>query len=319
MPPKKKRRSPGAGAAPPPPPPGPQALAEFLEWPTLLVRRMLDQDPAAAAAWATFAKSGFDIHSDFSGMMGPECALKLMQMAWQEAGVAVPEDMLSFHRATDINAVSQEIMMASDAQHVFNSVTERVAIDGLKEYRPASDASSAQKERDYSSMCDWLERNRSSCFPAAGTQRCLRHNKQCPTTAGPSKGRTRMAMAGTLCTPFTNQGTRSGLAHEGMESFYCWRSEVEEACMDIIALENSDLFPAASLWNPKGYTQINFIFSPSDPELIEHLLISHIVCGGVAGLPAGLGRRRRGLCKSASFTSVVKYTSGLEIDILDFL
>eukprot|EP00969_Alexandrium_andersonii_P089613 3956985-Alexandrium_andersonii.AAC.1 len=66
-----------------------------------------------------------------------------------------------------------------------------------------------------------LKVNRSTSFmryPFATAMR-LRHGRECQTTSEPTS-RLRMAVAGTMCTPWSSRGLRRGLSDEATEPWH---------------------------------------------------------------------------------------------------
>ena len=73
-----------------------------------------------------------------------------------------------------------------------------------------------------------------------------------------------MAVAGTMCTPFSPIGKQDGVANVATEAWHLWSMDMEQSQHDIVLLENSHLFPG-ELWRNrigKTHTLVSARFGP---------------------------------------------------------
>lgn len=89
--------------------PGPGSPAEFADWPCRQVNALLGSTvkdgPLRIARLQALLRGGTIIHTDYSGMCGPEMALRMQGRALEEFGIQLPNPYITLWRACDTDTV----------------------------------------------------------------------------------------------------------------------------------------------------------------------------------------------------------------------
>jgi hypothetical protein len=266
---------------------GPQSLAEVATWPDAVAKQLFACAPEKAESMKSLLRNGFVMQTDFSGKMGPELVMKMMQIAWTEHGLLSDDYDASrpfcrFASGCDCSVLSQQIMVSSTGgpEHVFPELLSKMPWEHrveIERRRPSPRSTREEQLQAYVSMEEYLQKNMQGCFPAEFHVPCLRHSgRKCPVSpaaglgskeAPPGTGRPlTFAAAGTMCTPWSSAGPRRGLADVATEPWHLWSCEMEARQPDIILLENSNYFPH-EIWQKRmGRTHVlvPIRFGPED-------------------------------------------------------
>lgn len=254
-------------------------MNDLAMWPDRLVERFHQGAPDKRQVFEKFVSDGLVVHTDFSGRLGPEVAVRMLQQSWAEAGVSMP---LYFWSGCDILQVSHTIMLQDTVGHVFNGLLSKMPAahqDEIKARRPAEGSDLATRRVAYEGMKSYLSENILQCFPLGATGFCLKHRRQCPVSwpgdleslkslpgggtggsssvavddaDGPCVGvdPLKLGMAGPMCTPWCNSGHHEGLSDPATEPWHLFSHAMEAEQYDAILIENSPLFPE-DIWTER--------------------------------------------------------------------
>jgi hypothetical protein len=245
-------------------------------WPVVQSQAVFDRSPRCKERIANLLRHGLVVHTDFSGKLGPEVTLRMLEMAWRELGVKLPFPTFDFHRGCDLLKTSQHLMMRNrdGPHHVFHDLLGRLPDEGrraVNEMRPLPDSSLQTRSSAFASMEAYLFRNRHEFFGVDKFAHCLMHGQRCPVNRDlsqyPEDQRPlSVAIAGTMCTPFSPIGKKDGVANMASEPWHLWSVDMCTTQHDIIMLENSHRFPEA-LWKKRidrSHSLVSLVFDVAD-------------------------------------------------------
>ena len=240
-------------------------MSELAAWPETLLEKLFGGLACASASamgrqqrFLELVEHGLIMHTDFSGKQCPEVSLRMVDVALHKRGINLADEWLVCWRACAIAPECQRLMLANTRppEHVFKELLACAPMeiqDGVRQCRPTRHMSSEQKEAAYLQMDRYLTLHRSSAFARARLApagACLRHPlHRCPASwvdsdaIEPEVRPVTCMVAGTMCTPWTMLGQRTGLAHEATEPWLLWVNEQAEVGFDLVTLENSEWFP----------------------------------------------------------------------------
>jgi hypothetical protein len=270
-------------------PDGPNTLNAFSAWPSLVLASLSTKLPSESDDALANARRqrlisnftpGYVLHTDFSGKQCPETAYRMMGVAMQEAGWPVPawQDWLVSWRACDNDKRCQEIMLSSKhrTEHILPEIASRLPAKLQRDItmlRPIDTATLETKRVAYANMKAMLWKRKASIFKTPPLSTCLAHPGQlCPVTwtnpsdARPSKRPRLSNIAGTLCTPWSSLGKRTGLGHPATEPWWVWAADVADTKYDEISFENSPHFPIDLFKDVVGQKAkvVSIVFGPQD-------------------------------------------------------
>ena len=239
---------------------GPSTPLEFAQWPDDVVQRLFSDDmahgPARRGRYEALVQQGHILHTDFSGQGCVEMCLQMAEVAAREAGMTLPSQLLSLHRACDSHPLCQKILKSFKPLHLFCDVADRVAgghRDSLRAMRPELTAKGNPKDHEdactkYNKMKGFLAQQGAAIFgPGKVSQGCLMHPGMACLVAAPESSSPhvplRTSVAGTMCTPWTKLGKGTGSGHPANESHHIWTEDAKRSDMDMVTLENSEFFP----------------------------------------------------------------------------
>jgi len=252
-------------------PAGPRSVQELANWPDMVVSKLLDTRHAGhkdrLLRLRENCEPGLALHTDFSGKGCFETSMRMLLKALAKAGVEThPIDAVSTHSVNDIAPLCLRVQMhptADRAVHVFKGLRERLPPAQQEELRklgPSKDASLYEKKVAFERVENYLIKNSAACFGQMATKGCavgsclLHPNMACQPWMPPISKATdypdrplTINCSGSMCTPFSSFGSRSGMAHDATESWHLHRLGQQFAQMDVSTLENSVHFPE-ELW-----------------------------------------------------------------------
>ena len=113
-------------------PPGPATPAAFADWPSLQVAALFGPRVPNRASFRQRLESllaaGSIVHTDYSGMQGPEMAMRMQHQALLEFGVRLPSRYMTTWRACDTLPTCQRVAMSGKypPRHMFPGIVERL-------------------------------------------------------------------------------------------------------------------------------------------------------------------------------------------------
>ena len=266
---------------------GPTTVEELLDWPRRLCVDLFGSKHTNAELlwqWSELLcdarvraernlEPGLVLHTDYTGQMSAETAVKMTVKAMRITGSwALHEDKVILHAGCDFSPLCQSLMMSMDSdQHIFDNVSVHVGEETrsqLERLRPPTyqEAAPTQEEADrrkkeaseaHRKQFQHLRDNRHKIFDekkAFRTAPCLRHHDQCPTVWRPSlhdvEGVKKSSeyplmwnISGPMCVPFTTFGKRLQEADPSMEAWHIWSHAMAASNYDLVTAENSDEMP----------------------------------------------------------------------------
>ena len=250
----------------------------FEEWPRVLAKD-IEGETTVRYRMERLLSRGIVGHTDFSGKRCAETALHMALEGVRESGmVSLKEDCLEWWRCSDMDRLCVQLCTDSPrpAKHVYGAVLDRVPLELQKELiklRPNKDAPAKKRAEAYVEQAAFMRSNNFNCFSnreIMGT--CLKHPVQtrfdwqgcCPHKTNVPE--ISLAVAGTMCTPFSSQGKKEGLSSRHTESFQLWACEMRANQYDVITHENSPFFPEAELEKSlgDGYESVVAVFGPEN-------------------------------------------------------
>lgn len=284
-------------------PDGPATLEEFADWPGGQVRRLLGgpggSDEAASLRRRRLEAllcSGSVVHSDYSGMQGPEVMMRMQHKALSEVGVELPPlggrasaggRFLTSWRACDRDPLCTQLAVegAHKPVHFFKDIVGRLPDshrETLVRYDPVipkrkhnidmSLSAEAYRRMDEhlawhaDEVFNWSRRS-ATCVLHPG-KRCLISSKfhlgsedEQPGVAPPIAE----LVAGPMCTPWSSFGTELGLGDPATKPWVCFVNEAANLKYDLTWVENSPFFPV-ELLQQKWETTHKILWVVAGPE-----------------------------------------------------
>ena len=263
---------------------GPASVEELLDWPQRLCHDLFGTEHSFSEMewrWADNARfraeknlqSGLVLHTDYTGQMCAETAVKMTVKAMRITGsLRLHDDNVIIHAGCDCSPLCQSLMKSMECdQHIFEDVAVHVDAEArsqLERLRPPAyqepaatpeEAERRKKEasESYGAQFRYLRDNRHKIFDekkAFRTAYCLRHDDQCPTVWRPplfdvegvkkSKEYPLMwNMSGPMCVPYATFGKRLQEADPSMEPWHIWSHAMAASNYDLVTAENSDDMP----------------------------------------------------------------------------
>jgi hypothetical protein len=261
---------------------GPKSLQSLASWPKDMVRTLAADGEAGALRGQrlmSLFRNGVVMHSDCTGRMTAEGAMRMLAVAMAQNGLKIRKDWLVVWRGCDLSVLSQKLMMESEAHgplHVFPSLQGRLpaeAEEHLNKQRPAKEASQVIKAQANHELLEYLLENRGAFFgPSKTSHTCLKHvGKKCGISFQPKDvpedvRPLSMAFISPPCTPWTSMGAQTNWAHEAMETVLVGLVDVSSNMYDIIGIEETDKFPLELMMEifPHEYLLLPIRFGPPD-------------------------------------------------------
>ena len=255
-------------------PPGPRSPAGFSAWPDVVCQNLFSGGLGGRVRRHRFQnmmKNKHVLHTDFSGQGCVEQGLRMMEVACRRNHVRLLLPCLIQYRACDNDRVCHSVLVQSGALHVFGDVLERVPAahrDTIRALRlkpdemgnPTDAAHAACHRRK---IKKYLKVHGPYIFgPNKAVGDCKIHpGKACPVNAPvedlPSaESPVRTLVAGTMCTPWSAFGSRSGAAHPANHSHYVWAEDAKQSDFHLVTLENSEYFPVDEF---RAHMQPNYL------------------------------------------------------------
>ena len=166
--------------------------------------------------------------------------------------------------------------------HVFADVVDRLCEphrSAILAARPGKNSTKDQKIAAFERQDMYLQEHAGECLGLNARSFCRRHNKMCPVTwPGPGGGRLSAesadtsatplsyACAGSMCTPWSSYGPRSGLSSEHTESFQIALTDLSFSGHDIIVIENSPNMPVELLMEKLNVEKYHCVWAYLGPE-----------------------------------------------------
>ena len=215
-------------------------------------------------------------HTDFSGKRCAETWLNMLMEGLRREQFDISDTCLRWCRSSDIDKRCTDLAVASASppEHVCGEVLSRLSQehrDALVSLRPLAQASYDEKVAAYKAQNAYLKEHAKEAFVPAPHFKCARRYhvpETCvpfKTTVSGSWDTLSLLIAGSMCTPWTSQGKKEGLASPRTESFQVWAHEARCNGYDIITLENSPHFPEQILKNILG-DEYKFLVAVFGPE-----------------------------------------------------
>lgn len=259
-------------------PSGPADAAAVLDWPSDIVSMLKESKNGGAMLDRLIAlwHPGVVVHSDCSGRMTPEIALRMVGVA---LGTRLPQTWLASYRATDIDQLCQQIAMRSEPgpMHLWSNILDRVpsALRAtIVSMRPAPEIADDEKAEAMKAMGEFIHRHKRIMFPKGGTARgCLKHpgaacrvSWQDPPDQAEGDKPLKLTVAGCPCLPWTSFGAGKGFAHPSLETWYLWSAEAAVAEHDLIFSENAPRFHGTGCFEQQfgqpTYEVLSIVMSP---------------------------------------------------------
>eukprot|EP00971_Amphidinium_carterae_P218388 4334826-Amphidinium_carterae.1 len=264
---------------------GPKELDESMRWAEQYVKKLEHSHPDGFKRLVSrlCSKSGIRVVSDYSGMGCPELAMSHIVAAVRGQGCGEPQ--FTLHRASDISAVCQTILLAQTEnvpRHVFGDITKRVPValeQKMRDLQRAAlasydsrieageDAKDVHQElgpRLFRCLCKTMSQ---VSFGADRTAYCLRHHQRCRVQceeSDPADAFT-MAVAGVSCTDYSAMGKRRALLGDSIIPYVIWSHEVLAERPNIIVIECTVHFPEELLEVFQEHYNVQcHSFSPTD-------------------------------------------------------
>ena len=165
----------------------------------------------------------------------------------------------------------QSVLVQSGALHVFGDVLERVPAghrDTIRALRPKPDEMGNPTDAAHAAchrrkIQKYLKVHGPYIFgPNKAVGDCKIYlGKACPVNAPvedlPSaESPVRTLVAGTMCTPWSAFGSRSGAAHPANHLHYVWAEDAKQSDFHLVTLENSEYFPVDEF---RAHMQPNYL------------------------------------------------------------
>lgn len=246
---------------------GPMCAQELADWPMGLAQAILGGEVAGGALrrarLESLMQGGVVLHSDFSGVQGPETLLRMQVQALRQCGLDLP-GAITVWRACDNDPLCQRIGVSgpNPPQHFFAGLLERLppehqaAVKQLdpplrKQTKASLDVEASAEV--FRRIDEHLVHNAASCYGwARRSPTCLMHpGLACPISsrahpAGGGGGVFRPLtelVGGAMCTPWSRFGQELGLGDPATKSWSAWVNEAVHLQYDLVWLENSSAFP----------------------------------------------------------------------------
>ena len=178
--------------------PGPSSIRGFVDWPMDTIATVLEEDPHFGSALSRLLGTGAHLHSDYSGKLGPEVALRTIPKAFALRGTDV-QHLVSQHRACDSDLTCQGLALQASAcqthgpKHVFGSLESRLPTahgTAIQELLPPPKAPLAVRGAAYQRVELHLEENRQQCYCQNMMAPCMVHDNaegaESTRSAGPT-------------------------------------------------------------------------------------------------------------------------------------
>ena len=224
------------------------------DWPEHLLRCLRNKKPCLLYRVEQALCQGIIGHTDFSGKRCAESSLNMLVRALDSSRASCGPG-LQWHRSSDIDPTCCELSLEgrSGPRHVFGELLGRLPLEhrnALKRLRPLETDSKAAKEAAFLQQWDYLQTHLRQCFPGEAQclrSECRRTGQLCPVAHRSEKAQREreltMVVGGSMCTPWSSFGSRTGLASEHTESMQLYFAEIQASQYDLATLENSPLFP----------------------------------------------------------------------------
>lgn len=240
--------------------PGFTTLQEFYEWPDSVCDSLVGADSGDQAAVVRAARlrasigSGIVCHTDYSGQLAPETALRMMGLCLQERlSLPSPAHCLASWATCDTAPMCTRLARDSKfpPEHIFSNVLDRLPpklraeVDALT---PPRHAAIDERLCAHASIDRLLEGSRDAFSPSS-TSRCILHSgRRCrlrweDPELPPSRRPLTLNVSGPTCLGWTPYGGQEGQAHESAVPWMVWAKSVRGSQFDITVMENSSRMP----------------------------------------------------------------------------
>ena len=171
----------------------------------------------------------------------------------QDQGLRLRDPWFTCFQANDLAKEALDVLLDdSGPQHVFNGLLETLPADyrqRIVNMRPPKKANKDVATKCYEAQGKFIAASCAELFKEQSACCCLKHPGQncplyfpgIPDEAGPQP--LKANFSGPMCTPWTPQGQKNGMADESIESYNVWSNKMEVSPLDLVFMENSDQFP----------------------------------------------------------------------------
>lgn len=235
-------------------------------------------------------RGGVQVNTDYSGFGGPEIALHTLQLALSTGTGGITTNDILFWRGSDLLESRRKMLLAgsdkSSPRHVFGDILMRASFRTRKALRRIHEeaetkfeeklaAGLSNQEHMAEEVGQWMMGQlvmlmrptvfnlaaRAYCFRCKG--RCRVHGPERQTNGRPAL--TRMAIAGTTCTSWSQMGACSRWMAQSALPFFVWAFETLAWGPDLIVHECTPRFDVATLELIFGmlYLIVSFVISPT--------------------------------------------------------
>ena len=262
-------------------------LREVLEWPKRFIQDIAGHvagDAMLHVLWAV-AERGILLCTDFSGIGGPEIALRRILGALWDWNGREQQQLLAWS-GSDICPINRQVLMNEEAaggcQHVFGDLLSRCSERTVNEMtahlthakaifkgRVAAgmswlNASSAAGSEIWPAMAATLEEEGFGDDDMAWCHKCRKLCRVHGPFSG-SGGKIRVKVAGSVCKPWSAMGSRTGWASEYTLPFAVWIYQCAAVQPDLLVHECTENFEHMVLKEIMGkdYDMTSFVFCPT--------------------------------------------------------
>lgn len=209
-------------------PPGPSTIHEFFSWAQQYWAKLSTHGLGHALANAL--GRGLNIHTDYSGMGGPEDAVRQIVEAAPNSD-DLRDGRVRFERAGDCDEICRQVLLNHEGWSspgcVFGSITDRCPMQLLEHWTSLQKTAVMKVEEAKTQGLDWRQmakdeghkffKKASACMfsfqqPARATAHyCYRHETECPFPRVPRKTTALTGLiAGVICWDWSTMGICKG-------------------------------------------------------------------------------------------------------------